>query len=163
MLKDDLNRQESPEGIRVEDIKVMPVSMAAATVIKSTIIENPVFSPAVKEWAKRLPKVSAGLRDGVRAWLDVNKAAIERGDYQSVVPVEAAAQSPRIQAALPTPMLSASSRDATPAVSSSAPVVAESRGSVVERKPPLWLWAVGIAALMVIVALAVKKGRSPRR
>ena len=88
LLERDLNKEESPKWIRFEDVVILPPSMAAASIIKATILESPVFSPSVKEWARSLPQVSAGLRDGVRVWWKVNKEAVERGDYQSVVPVE---------------------------------------------------------------------------
>jgi hypothetical protein len=89
MLINDLNKHESPAMIRFGDTQIMmPLSMAAASTIKAIILESSVFPQNVKEWAKGLPEVSAGLREEVSAWWETNKAATERGDYQSVVPVK---------------------------------------------------------------------------
>ena len=46
---------------------------------------------------------------------------------------------------------------ATPAPSSPTPTTAESPAPVVERKSPVWPWLVGILALVVIVAVALKR------
>ena len=159
LIEHDLNKDESPKMIFFEDVAVAPTSMAAASVIKATILESPVFPPEVKEWAKRLPKVSVGLRDGVRAWWKVNKAAIERGDYQAVTPVE-----PGTDAAVAKPDDTATPAPATPApiatpAASSQPVtpVAQTPASPAERKSPVWPWLVGIAALIAIIAVVLKR------
>lgn len=51
----------------------------------------------------------------------------------------------------------ASARPATPPALSSAPAVAESPAPVVARKSAVWPWVVGILALVVIIALTLKR------
>jgi len=46
---------------------------------------------------------------------------------------------------------------ATPAHFSPTPAVAKSPGVLVEREPLVWLWVIGIAALLVLVALVLKR------
>jgi len=48
---------------------------------------------------------------------------------------------------------------ATPAHFSPTPAVAKSPGALVEREPLVWLWVIGIAALLALVALVVKRRR----
>lgn len=87
LLESDLNREENPEKIRVShDVWRSPVSMNAALIVKRIVLKSPAFSAEVKEWARALPSFSAGLRVGIRAWWETNKAALLREDYGAVVP-----------------------------------------------------------------------------
>lgn len=130
LLDRDLLREESSELVFLGDTLMLPVSMAAASIIKATIIEGPVFSPDVKEWAKGLPKVSGGLRDGIRAWWKINKAAIERGDYQAVVPVE-----PVRGASAATPTVPATPAQVTPMATRRQTALPLKCGGVPARSP----------------------------
>lgn len=56
-----------------------------------------------------------------------------------------------------TPTRSTPVPSATPASSTPAPTIAESPVPVVERQAPVWPWVVGILALVVIVAVALKR------
>lgn len=56
-----------------------------------------------------------------------------------------------------TPAPSTPVATSTPALSSPVPAVAESPAPMVERKSPAWPWVVGILALIVIVAVVLKR------
>lgn len=169
LLVDDLNKEESPQLIRTEDLARLPVSLAAASAIKGIIQESPVFSAAVKDWAKGLPRVSPGLRDGVRGWWNINKHAIEKEDYSSVIPGPAVEQVP------PGRVIPETSEPETPdAASSEAPqvspvipttppspslpvsIIAESSAGV-DQKKPLWLWILGVPTLIAIAWVALRR------
>ena len=157
LLAGDLSRQESADLIIFGDTGMLPLSLASASIMKATILESSVFPAEVKDWAKRLPKVSGGLRDGVRAWWKVNKAAIERGDYQSVVPVEGATSAPPV-----LPMAAATPAPQTTTVSGTPAAASPSLAAVVspvptERNARVWPWLVGILAMVVIMAVALKR------
>lgn len=184
MLAGDLNKEESPEIVFLGDRGTTPVSMAAASVIKSIILTSPVFSVEVKEWAKSLPKVSVNLRSGLRNWWEVNKEAIERGDYQWVVPVVGEIGKPTIlPAAPPIPTPSPSAATVPPSTSptpptdpvsqpptgfpppaiqvaqapvSSPPPTALVTQAPIAHKPLVWPWVVGMGALIAIAFLVLK-------
>ena len=155
LLASVLYREESPKKTRLsEDLWTLPISMAAASVVKATILNSSEFSNELKEWAKHLPAVSPGLRDGVRVWWKVNQAAIERGDYQAVVPVENTPGTPPVQSA-PSTSVSA----VTPAASPSPEtLLAQAPAPAPEQRSPVWLWVGGgILVLIVIAALALRR------
>lgn len=84
-LETILDKEESPEIVFSGDTGILPVSMASASIIKAIILENPAFPNDVKVWAQNLPKVSVGLRDGIRTWYHLNKSLLVAKDYKSVV------------------------------------------------------------------------------
>lgn len=86
LLATDFNRDESPDLItKTYDVVEMPLSMNAAWIVKETIIKSPVFSQAVKEWARGLPTYMPGLRTGIRAWWTLNQTALVQQNYAAVV------------------------------------------------------------------------------
>jgi len=84
-LSGEFNMEERGEGTFVGDQLKFPVSMNAAWVVKTIIVNSPAFSVEVREWAKALPELSPALRAAVRAWWETNKAALLREDYTAVV------------------------------------------------------------------------------
>ncbi len=153
LLASDLSRNESTTMIFFEDNGMLPLSLAAATIIKATVLESPVFSREVKEWARQLPAMSDGLRDGMRVWWEVNKDAIMRKDYEAVVAalaVHGAGQqsapsvsAPATPAPIVTPLPSASPGLAAMPATSVAPV----------PKTAVWPWVGGIFVLAVTAFL----------
>jgi hypothetical protein len=86
LLVGDLNKEESADLIRQGDDQfIRPMSMTAAVIIKRIILKSPVFTSDLKAWAKPLPEFSVGVRSGIRAWWEANKAALLREDYAAVV------------------------------------------------------------------------------
>lgn len=85
-LAADFNRQESADGFFVGDQLRFGPSMNAASVVRQIVMESSVFSPDVRQWAKGLPPLLPGMRDGIRAWWAKNQAALLAEDYAAVVP-----------------------------------------------------------------------------
>ncbi|MDQ3620913.1 MAG: hypothetical protein M3463_00255 [Verrucomicrobiota bacterium] len=157
LLAADLNIEESPQRIFFEDHGMLPLSMASAAIIKAIVLNSAVFSDEVKAWAGRLPRATPGLRDGVRVWWAINKAALERGDYQAVVPVaEPPAASVIPKATTPSPTISAMAPQVTPTASTSpvSATIPNVPGSP-SRGPVLVVMA-GILAVVMITALVWK-------
>jgi hypothetical protein len=110
------------------------------------------LGPAAAAALPELQRFLAQLRTQGGDFRDVN--TVERA--KRIVSGQAAIQTlPVPPAATPAP--STPVPTATPAPSIPAVTVAESPAPVVERKAPVWPWLVGILALIVIVALALKR------
>jgi hypothetical protein len=151
LLADDLNLNESANLIFFEDNGMLPRSMAAASIIKAIIINSPSFSQEVKAWAVRLPTVTVGLRDGVRSWLAINNAALERGDYPSVIPLTIK----RGEGSRPAPTTrKTASLIRTPTV---ILPLASTPSAVTSRAMSVWPWVAGICLLIAIVVLVWRR------
>lgn len=142
-------------------VSVPPRSIFSGVTVTRIIEKAPEFSPEMKAWAAQAYalrlKSPAHFRELMRVWWEANKTAFERGDYQAVIPVaeenplQAATRSsipePNTPAPLPSPK-------ATP---SPAPLMAQTPAARSGDSALAWPWVVGIAALLVIVALALKR------
>lgn len=88
LLIDSLMIEEGPEDTFDGECQfVSPLSMIAASIIRRTIAESPVFSQEVKEWQHPLSKFDGTGRDAIRRWWVLNQDALVRKDYKAVVPL----------------------------------------------------------------------------
>ncbi|MCE9609950.1 MAG: hypothetical protein K8R23_07045 [Chthoniobacter sp.] len=89
MLVDDLMKDANPKVELIDgDINSPSTSVVAAKIIRAAVLNSPVFSADVKAWAQALPSSNpAVLTEGVRVWWKLNREALEKGDYHSVLPI----------------------------------------------------------------------------
>lgn len=153
LLASDLSRNESTTMIFFEDNGMLPLSVAAATVIRTTVLESPRFSREVKEWARQLPAMSDGLRDGMRVWWKVNKDAIIRKDYEAVVAALAVHGADKQSS--PSPSTPANPTPVATPLPSASPVPAAMPATSVAPMPKaaVWPWVGGIFVLAVTAFL----------
>ncbi len=81
-----LQKDESSKTVYLGEESILPVSVAAASIIKDILATSPVFAPEVKHWVTQLPVTSAELRQNIRKWWLINKLAMEAKNYATVVP-----------------------------------------------------------------------------
>jgi hypothetical protein len=88
LIAENLNKDEPANRMerRGGDILLNPISVDTAGIIKKIILESPVFSPAVHDWAKALPNNYDDLRNAMRTWWTQNKASLDARQYSQVKP-----------------------------------------------------------------------------
>jgi hypothetical protein len=105
------------------------------------------------------PSISGDLRERVRQAIEEIKNPTPEAKAEPRVKAVALVNASQPQAPAPTatPAPASAAATAPPAPSSPTPAVAESPVPAVEHKSSVWPWLVGIAALIVIVAVALKR------
>lgn len=132
----------------------LPVNYDNAELAGALRAALPLFSdPDDKAFAQKI--LSGAAKQEYLKW------TADQG-LQARPPVTTAAVNPIPDPAAPTPAVATPTSStpvptATPVASTRAPKVAESPALLIERKSLVWPWLVGILALVVIVAVALKR------
>lgn len=136
------------------DVVLMPRSFRAAELAVEILGNSPAFNAEVINWARRVGRLKwSDQRELVRPWWKANEQFFREKNYQAVQP---GPEPPERPAAPPeAPVAAPSVAPATPPTPITA--AAETPAVPAERQSPVWPWLVGIAALVVIVAVALKR------
>ncbi len=163
---------DDPTLLFADDFAEGPInSMALEALVDMHVPDAPkdksypgYTAPDIKEWKAwaekkgyrdpTIPPLMTLQQKGVPPDAIARSAAILAGAKVSPSITPTPPASVQTQAPAPSTPLSAPLQNAKPAT---PPPVAQTLGSINQRRAPIWPWLVGIAALIVIVALVFKR------